>query len=183
MDQFASILTKAPYYIQIPKVIGGLAVYQYDFEAKKLNNLMWDLTIQITNVETKRTVTNLARLLLSSRTEGVILATHLNQKPLIFPIATPVIYKRNLYQFQDNYNSIRAIWTMNRFEESFGWLATLACTHIVVRIDAREMIMEARGWGGVTVNKAEPSYLHDSTQEPLDYEASHLPDSVKVIPK
>jgi len=175
MDKFADLLCKEPYFVQVPKIIGGLSVYKYEFESKQLNTLMWDLRITISNVETKRSVTNSARLLLNSRTEGVILATHLNGKPLIFPIATPVIFKRNLYQMQDNYNNIRSIFTMNRFEESFGWFATLACTHIVVRINDREMIMEARGWGGVTLNKAEPSYLHEKAQDPIELQPTPEP--------
>ena len=136
MESFAAGLTKAPFYLQIPKMVGGVTIYKYAFEAKQLNPLIADCKVTITNIESKREVTNGFKILMHSTRQGVLVCTHLGPTRLMTPITIPVEFqKTKKYVISGSFGEIRAMFSLNRFEEGFGWLATMFCSTMTVEID------------------------------------------------
>jgi len=165
MESLAAGLTKAPFYLQIPKMVGGVTIYKYAFEAKQVNSLIADCTVTITNIESKREVTNGFKILMHSTRQGVLVCTHLGPTRLMTPITIPVEFqKTKKYVISGSFAEIRAMFSLNRFEEGFGWLATMFCSSMTVEID-EDLSLICRGLGGYVLNRSEPNHAHFEDEE------------------
>ena len=182
MERLPELLQAHPYTIQIPKIMGGTSCYRYTFNCVPKNTLITHGTVTIAQVDGKRQTTNHFKLMFHTIHQGILLCTQLGETKLNPPLAIPIEYQPRTknYVFYGSFAEIRGMFSLNSFEDGFGWLATLFCTNMTVAINSTEMEIICRGLGGYVLNRAEPNHMHLEDEE-IQLEASPFVDTPPFV--
>lgn len=152
---------QAPFVVTITNLMGGPMHYEYKFkvtrESAQTDNLLVEL--QITRLPSKKTIRNHCKLLRHSPSVYVLVCTKLhNSRQVTPPITIPFEYRRRSRSWTatSSFGNVRSVFSLNSFEDGFGFLATLLCNEMTVQFPS-DGTMSIRCYAmGVLVNEAKP---------------------------
>lgn len=152
---------QTPFVVTITNFMGGPMHYEYKFkvtrEGAQTDNLLVEL--QITRLPSRKTIRNHCKLLRHSPSVYVLVCTKLhNSRQVTPPITIPFEYRRRSRSWTatSSFANVRSVFSLNSFEDGFGFLATLLCNEMTVQFPS-DGTMSIRCYAmGVLVNEAKP---------------------------
>ena len=172
--------------VEIGRFLSGNASYKYAFTAARtgdsFTSYIYNCTVTISQIASKRSVINRFKLMVHSKTQGVIVCQRLGHVQIHPAITLPVEYqpRSQEYLIEGGFKDMRALFSLNSFEDGFGWLSTFFCSKIRLHLLTKPvhgLKITCIGLGGYVLNQAEPTFYEEEDDQTDEFEQSEL-DSV-----
>jgi len=193
MDQLPLLLQTITgpqsYTVEIGRFLSGTASYRYAFTSVRsgdsFTSHIYNCTITITQIASKRSVINRFKLIVHSKTQGVIVCQRLGHVQLHPAITLPVEYQPRSQQYliEGGFKDMRALFSLNSFEDGFGWLSTFFCSKIRVHLltqPVNGLKLTCLGLGGYVLNQADPTFYEDEDELVEEFDQSEAESSQGV---
>lgn len=156
IPSFLAVLEGEPLMVTIHRSFGGTTNYTYKFTVNSESKTQFKVDCLVSKQGKKSAgVLNSFRLIQDRPNLWVLVFDKKNISPVI---TLPIEYrpKINSWVLTGSFDAVRALFTLNNFEDGFGLLSSLACSYATVQFHCitRFMTISCYGIGGFLLNQA-----------------------------
>lgn len=189
MDQkeipsFLKCIEGEPLLVTINRSFGGSSNYTYKFTDSKSSS-QYNCLVSKQGKKSVN-VTNTFRLIQDRANLWILVCDKIGNKNISPTLTAPIEYrpKINSWVLTASFDTVRALFTLNNFEDGFGLLSSLGCTYATVQFHCvtRFMTISCYGFGGFLLNQAKVDERTVDEELNQDEKNDEIQKQVELLP-